>query len=67
MLACKVIEMVLQNLFGVDDIRSPLEVSDLKKKTFTKITRSYSGRVKLLNNLKHLQDFLFSSLYIGPE
>ena len=67
MLAGEVIEIIGQDLNGILHGRSLLAQFDLKKKAFAKITGSHSGRLKLLDHLKHLQHFFFRCLHIGPE
>ena len=67
MLAGELIEMILQNLYGILHSRSLLAKPDLKHKTFAKVSRSHACRLELLNDLEHLQYFFFGSLDIRPE
>ena len=67
MLAGELIEMILQNLYGILHSRSLLAKPDLKQETFAKVSRSHACRLELLNDLEHLQYFFFGSLDIRPE
>ena len=67
MLAGELIEMILQNLYGILHSRSLLAKPDLEQKTFTKVPRTHACRLELLNDLEHLQHLLFSCLDIRPE
>ena len=67
MLACELIEMVLQNLGRILHFWSLPAMSDLQKKTFTKIPCSHACRIEFLHYLQHGKHLFFISLDIRTE
>ena len=67
MLVGELVEMIGQDLCGIDHFRSLLHEPYLKEQALTKITGSDSSRFELLNDLQHVQHLLLISLYIRSE
>ena len=67
MLAGKLIEMIFQDYFSIDDLRGALLMLYLKKQTLTQVSCTHSCRLELLDDSKHLQHLFLCRLHIGSE